>query len=128
MREYLFRGKSEATKQWVYGSLVVYDKTDTYCIVHQLDKKLDNGIQPYAFEKVLKETVGQYVGLDANKQKIFEGDVVQYIYPHALKYKYIVENFSCSVYPFDDELEPEDMQVLGNIHDNPELLQEVFNS
>ena len=80
------------------------------------------------FVKVLKETVGQYIGLDSNKNRIFEGDVVQYVYPHALKHKYIVENFDGGVYPFDDELEVEDMQVLGNIHDNPELLQEVFNS
>lgn len=129
MREYLFRGKEEKNKPFVYGSLVIREDTDEYFIVN---KSFTNtgALNPnaYRFTKVIKETVGQYVGLDTNKNKIFEGDVIQYIYPHALKHKYIVENFDGGVYPFDDELEVEDMQVLGNIHDNPELLQEVFNS
>lgn len=122
MREYLFRGKEEKTKQWFYGSLLIRKDIDEYCIAYQEP----NGTA--RFITVIKETVGQYIGLDANKQKIFEGDVVQYIHPKSLKHKYIVENFDGSVYPFDDELEVEDMQVLGNIHDDPELLQEVFNS
>lgn len=120
MREYLFRGKTEKPKQWVYGSLLI--KADgSHFIAWFAD-----GVA--RFTKVIKETVGQYVGLDSDGNKMFEGDVVQYIYTNSLPHKYIIENFDGGVYPFDDELQPEDMRVIGNIHDNPELIQEVFNS
>lgn len=127
MREILFRGKRIDNNEFVHGSLYVCGRKDGKCEIANYDRHLN--IERFAYE-VLPETVGQYTGLtDKNGKKIFEGDIVknEYGYIGLIVMKacsYYIEwqsgNFSNDLYVFADTLE-----VIGNIHDNPELLKEA---
>lgn len=127
MREILFRGaqKVDCAKSlvWYEGSLII--ETDGYTGEKEYYIQNENGSY-----LVIPETVGQYTGLtDKNGKKIFEGDIVknEYGYIGLIVMKtcrYYIEwqsgNFSNDLYVFADSLE-----VIGNIHDNPELLKEA---
>lgn len=129
MREVLFRGKRPYDGEWVEGNLFIPDKEDTptqICIGTNI-VRITYGIIP--------ETVGQYTGLtDKNGKKIFEGDIVAGAV-HWLErmkngfvafkdgsfgliwYRGEVAQFN----PFTSMCNVE-YEVIGNIHDNPELL------
>lgn len=123
-REILFRGKRVDDGEWVYGDLEHNGKGK---------KKWVNG------DKIIPETVGQYTGLtDKNGEKIFEGDIVRYetiarngydgIYKvvfedrngcgyFGIAYSDIETCFFCYSVPASQ------MEVIGNLYDNPELLR-----
>lgn len=125
MREILFRGKGthgHKTGKWVYGN---YAK-DFWGINHK-----GYGILPIesGYNEVDPETVGQYTGLtDKNGTKIFEGDIVQSI---ELELKGIIVFDEHCRFMIKDlttgstyllSYNNDEIQVIGNIHDNPELL------
>ena len=132
MREISFRGQARDGK-WVYGSLVhrtVFygDPCDDYVILSDGEFDFDY----YEDHEVIKETVGQFTGItDKNGKKIFEGDRVRY-YDACGKEKGIgVVNWSelFSAWHIDEYSTLyggviAKYEVLGNIHDNPELLEE----
>ena len=145
MREILFRGKNVGNGKWVYGSLI----EDCYIVGDVVDWN-EEYFNAEWWAMVDPETVGQYTGLtDKNGTKIFEGDIVKsddgthavygIIKFGKIKTHYAIEGghqgfyikwqnygenkwgdwWREDVYVFIEEIE-----VICNIHDNPELLEE----
>lgn len=128
MRTIKFRGKDKKTGEWFYGNL--YDK-DTSGRTHICTTKkgcLD--IDP--------DTVGQYTGLkDKNGKEIWEGDIIgcsnpnikHLIFYNEKKGRFMaalngdIENDFLGVCGLDDNRWNSKKEVIGNIHDNPELLK-----
>ena len=126
MREILFRGKRTDNYEWIEGSLCTTIPSDEdFYTISYFDFE-----GYYIEEKVIPETVGQYTGLtDKNGKKIFEGDIIQFC--TGMKLHYIVEfglgGFMVSRYDIRDAIINVyncPCEVIGNIHDNPELLKE----
>lgn len=124
MREILFRGKGKNSGNWFYGGYC--EINNSVCIIEK--KGLYVGIIP--------ETIGQFTGLcDRHGRKIFEGDIIRAIhYKEELNTSYI--NFEDGIYwcelitgsfieccetLFEQHCEC-GLEVIGNIHDNPEML------
>ena len=143
MRDILFRGfyPDEDGKEkvfvngewikgfWVYGYYVLVNikKHRIYTGEYFGEYNLD-------YYVVIPETVGQYTGLkDKNGTRIFEGDIVdilncEYIPWVVDKTKLKVEwcNDPTGFYPFcsyGNYVDSEYVEVIGNIFENPELIE-----
>lgn len=133
MREILFRGKRKENNEWVYGNYAVTDNNE---------KQQHFIFQNKAFEfEVDPETIGQYTGItDDNGKKIFEGDILgvtnddpdyDYITKVYFEYNtlcvdvedkdYDSTSIGFAIEIWDDECDQ--VEVIGNIYDNPELLE-----
>lgn len=123
-REIIFRGKSFLNNKWVYGDLV---KTKNLVAIKKAEGDYFHPTQ------VFPKIVGQYTGLkDCNDKGIYEGDIVTI----GNNLKAIVIWFNGS-FRFQDELSSKatyfddigvimrdyDVQVIGNVTDNPELMK-----
>ena len=129
MREILFRGKRIDDGEWIKGSLCTTIPSDEdFYTISYFDFE-----GYYIKEKVIPETVGQYTGLtDKNGKKIFEGDIVktdkfsepnkQYIIKYDLQFGAFIghDRYNCYFVTFDGD--SDEFEVIGNIHDNPELM------
>lgn len=131
MREILFRGKRIDSGEWAYGDLLTCDdEMEIYSESHG-----ENG------GWVIPRTVGEYTGqTDKNGTKIFEGDIVKIYDPYdllhydnpdyqvskvfysdgALCVDYHTSDYDYTVMGWIEDVE---FEVIGNIHDNPELLE-----
>lgn len=132
MREILFRGKiielCECQGQWLEGFYAVENGKPFIAIPKE------NGLNGFYCDP---ETVGQYTGLkDKNGTRVFEGDVVEYseidvdgsddkyigvIYYNQSKANYVIQKREYMVNFVTSWIG--DVEVIGNIHDNPELLE-----
>ena len=151
MREILYKGKRKDNGEWVEGYYVYrgeeYSTIDTnahFIVAHDMC-----GLIWY---EVIPESVSEFTGLpDNNGKKIFEGDIVKAVFkPYFIgSYaigKVVFENgtFKIAVYQsknastykkFTKETARAysiennfidrnySLEVIGNIHDNPELLK-----
>lgn len=129
MRTILFRGQKADTKEWIFGDLIQLEK-DFKKVVEILDwSKVDNKKKSKSDLTVIQETVGQFTGLtDKNGIKIFEGD----IYHQGDKnITYTVVWNDCGIIGKQNGTSSfaginywlDRIEVVGNIHDNPELLR-----
>lgn len=130
-REILFRGKRKDNGEWVegyYEELPAYDGTTTPKIV--TPAKDTDDYNRWSF--VLPDTVGEYTGLrDKNGRKIFEGDIVDILTENeeigVIKWdndtaRFVIE--SDGFFSDFDNYYGTDLEIIGNIYDNPELLEE----
>ena len=129
MREILFRGKTDKG-EWVYGDLLHPDIYGNGYSIEDFTKEKNN-----CFD-VIPETIGQYTGLtDKNGTKIFEGDIILFDYVGKnrgangtetvifMSGKFGVEWGTHREFICLDGFANTTQEVIGNIHDNPELLE-----
>ncbi len=128
MREILFRGKRADNGEWVEGFLTQWSDSN-----YQIKSGYENaGVT----RTVISKTVGQYTGLcDKNGKKIFEGDIVAgalWWQENPKNGLVIFRDGSFGLLWYRGEAEQFNpftsmcnivYEVIGNIHDNPELLR-----
>lgn len=140
MRTIKFRAKRLDNGEWIYGDYH-HRAGNVHCIIKM--EPDDNGKVCYIVHQVNAETVGQFTGMhDKNDKEIYEGDIVKWVMAQMI----VNEDGGYAEYHSDEigavewcnealyvgeycaigfEYESEDYaEVLGNIHDNPDLLNE----
>nr|DAM10597.1 MAG TPA: YopX protein [Caudoviricetes sp.] len=119
MREILFRGKGDkkySGGMWYFGVPIrCYDGDWQICTNNSK-------------RTVIPETIGQYTGLaDKNGTKIFEGDIVLLKgdeEPYQVAFdESCFQVYGNSICHVMDNFYDHDIEVIGNIYDNPELLE-----
>lgn len=139
MREIIFRGQTrrygekvnmareKLPSNWVYGGIFPQNNGGDFAVIYQQEPEIEKFT-------VYADTVGQYTGVkDKNGRKIFEGDIVivtsinvdeedgpAVIYWDDFSARFIIwwnglsSDFEC-YYGYECE-------IIGNIYDNPELI------
>lgn len=140
MREILFRGKRTDNGEWIEGALLyTVSWTGAVTDARIVEDYLDDDIPQLFQHEVEPSTVGQYTGLcDKNGKQIYEGDIVEWDGQSMDTYKIIYgDDASFFGVPINGRLEQvagESLSLLnadlgivvvGNIHDNLELLEEA---
>ena len=128
MKEILFRGKRKDNGEWIEG--FYFQKKNPFSEYGEPIRHFISDLPPFGAE-VIHETVGQYTGLkDKNGKRIFEGDVVRAkrIDNYEIYTGYVVWGKGCFDIKIKKMNKPaidlfKDFEVIGNIHDNPELLE-----
>ena len=136
MREILFHGKRADSGEWVEGDLLqikYYNKPIIECKI--MPQTPVSSAYP-----VLSETIGQFTGLtDKNGVRIFEGDICRFkrfndvhvgkiifnetTASFVMKYQSIVGAYGEKATHKMLLSVCDDIEVIGNIHDDPELLR-----
>ena len=148
MKEILFRGKRIDNGEWVDGYYYENKISGCFILSHKIKVRGKGGVvikDSFEVFEVIPETVGQFTGLtDKNGKKIFEGDIISAITLDTGNEQRAVVCFGNFMdenngdeyigffIDFDGikttitQLAMEEcknrIEVIGNIHDNPELL------
>ena len=131
MREILFHGKRADNGEWVEG-FYLYTNENTQPVIIDMEC-CSNVITP--------ETVGQFTGLtDRNGKKIFEGDICKFKRFNDVHIGKVVFNVTTASFimwyqpivgAYGEKATQkmllsvcDNIEVVGNIHDNPELMEQ----
>lgn len=132
-----FRGKNIGTGHWHYGFLIgIIDPTKEEDVYREWG--IHSGVNIAPISWVIPSTVGQFTGLyDNDGKEIYEGDAYQVAGNKIYVVKFLqgVSNhelytgmfglwLSDDVFFNFDEFALENGKVIGNIHDNPELIKQ----
>lgn len=130
-REIKFRGKRFDNGEWKYGNLIIDDSGNCEIVDYENNYEIRYDVRG--------ETIGQYTGLkDKNWKEIYEGDVlgtdgkvVGWVKGDVRGYCYDVVYVNhpagekrWTLYSTVVDDYPNKIEVIGNIHDNPDLLLE----
>lgn len=138
-REIKFRGKNRKG-EWLVGEIISLNNHkyiapgdgDWFDFIPWVPNNVFHAPDSDEYE-VDKETIGQFTGLlDKNGKEIYEGDIVRTLVSRLnatknKKYRNFVIRYDAPHFwnGYDSLLmRPMYMEVIGNIHDNPELLKE----
>lgn len=125
MSEILFRGKQLGNGKWVYGLLCRVG--GTYANI------VEKGTE--VMRTVFTNTIGQFTGLtDKNGKKIFEWDIVKTKFGRICKVIFFQSPCYCGIdliplevkHKCPDEFDlylSDNLEIIGNVHDNSELLE-----
>ena len=129
MREIRFRGRDKINSEWIYGDLMhPHMQTDCEWMIIPVESILSDA------KFVDPQTIGQYTGLeDKYGIPIFEGDILRMdtFNPDVCEVRFIEGafclQFPSAQYPADihyiHHADRPQATVIGNIYDNPELLE-----
>ena len=131
MRTIKFRAKKRNSDKWIYGNYAKMGVEDREFIMeyHDIDsKELNRGEYQITYTEVNPETVGQFTGLhDKNGKEIYEGDICKcngvfkiIWYDDWCRFAVVSAN-GCLFYNVEKD-SAKYFEVIGNCHDNPELL------
>jgi len=128
MKEILFKAKTEETREWIEGSLDLSGQTGFSHVIITHDKT-----KSWNCKFVDPETVCQFTGLSDKKgKKIFEGDILMVgddkpmVVGWSDKFASFVLNRDGWMYShwFGESCDSENCEIIGNIFDDPELLNQ----
>lgn len=149
MREIKFRGKRVDNGEWVYGNYFIDERDiEDGFIWREIPQIQQRYGDHYQYFDIINDTIGQYAGLkDKNGREIYEGDIIA----HKGKYHTVIGQILFGKIPSNREVGgdqgfyikwqnnganewdnwwrhdmyywTEQVEVIGNIHDNSELLE-----
>ena len=146
MREILFRGKRIDNEEWVEGYLCKsvrhLETSHQNVVVDTIEVYDGESYLNIVFRNVSANSIGQFTAMtDKNGKRIFEGDIGRYkqtdgakrngnpiictgkVIYNAKTASYAVESKDEAGCKYFDYFPIKDFEVIGNIHDNPELLE-----